>query len=151
MESTILGLKLDGQLTYRKFTITYKDVNTVANTTATLNLKTPDGRDYVLPQGSIVLAARAKHSVAFAGGAISDMSFVVGKAGTTNWLITDLDIDAAVADTTLVNLGTPTSNVGHADVALIATIGSTGANLTALTAGSVDVYLLIAEVTTPSA
>lgn len=126
----------------RKFTIGYADCS-AADTTKTITL-------FTLPKGAVPLCTRTKHTVAFAGAGITDASFVVGISGTTNWLATDLDIDAAVANTTLVNLGVPTSNVGHAAVALIATVGSTGANLSLLTAGSVDTYLYYIEMDTPA-
>lgn len=129
-----IAVNLGNGLVGKKFTIPYTELTGVADTTATVPL-------FTLPAGAHVVSARQKHSQAFAGTSITDMSCVVGKAGTTNWLLTDLDIDAAVADTTLVQVnGHPTTS-GHAAVAIIATIGSTGANLSALTAGSVDIWI----------
>lgn len=117
-----------------KFTIPYTELTGVADTTAIVPL-------FTLPANGVIFWARSKHSVAFAGPSISDASFVVGKTGTTNWVLTDLDIDAAVADGTLVHLNGPTANMGAAAVGIIATVGSTGANLSVLTAGSVDVWI----------
>jgi len=144
MEVTNLLSQLGAGLKIVKYTITYKDANDTAGTSKTITL-------FTLPQGAMVLACRTKHTVAFAGASITDMSFVVGIAGTTNQFAADLDIDAAVANTTLNQANGPTSAVGHAKIDVIATIGSTGANLTALTAGSVDVYLVYVDITTPNA
>lgn len=143
MTVTELASSLGYGVRFTKYTIPYTDLAAVAATSATLTL-------FTLPQGAIVLATRLKHTVAFAGPSITDMSCVVGIAGTTNLYAADLDIDAAVADTTLNQAGVPAA-AGHAAVAVIMTIGSTGANLSVLTAGSVDFYIAYLSVTTPSA
>lgn len=136
-----IAVNLGNGIVGKKFTIPYTELTGVADTSATVPL-------FTLPANAIVVAARQKHSVAFAGDSISDMSSVVGKSGTTNWLLTDLDIDAAVADTTMVTAGVPTSNNGAAAVDIISTIGSTGANLSALTAGSLDIWIFYIYPTT---
>lgn len=135
---TIVPLNNGNGIKWLRFVLAYNDpLVAVAAASATITL-------FTLPANAIVLATRTKHSVAFAGTSITDMSFVVGISGTTNMFATDLDVDAAVAATTLVQLGIPTAAVTAAAIDVIATIGSTGANLSALTAGSVTVDMLIA-------
>lgn len=134
---------LSGQPELKYFRITYEDLNATAGTSKTLTL-------FTLQKGGLIIWCKAKTSTAFGGGAISDMSCVIGVSGATNCIMTDLDIDAAVADTTCSS-GVPATpaSLGQSAKDIICTIGSTGANLTALTAGVLEVWILVYNTPTP--
>ena len=141
MEKTGVGLNLGGALEYRRFTVPYTDLTDTAGTSKAVTL-------FTIPKGGKILGVFAKHSVAFAGVAISAMTVSVGKSGSTTFFTSAFDIFAAVADTTVQE--TALFKCGQLTaLAVIATFTSTGANLTVLTAGSVDIYVLFANVTTP--
>jgi len=136
-------MDLGGSLEYRRFTIPYTDLNTTAGTNKAISL-------FTLPQAGKVLGVFVKHSASFTGGSISAVTVSVGKAGTVTHFTSTFDILQAAADTTvqetsLFKSGQLTS------LAVIADFISTSADLDKLTAGSVDIYVLYLNVTTPSA
>lgn len=102
---------------------------------------------FSLPAGGIIHQVKVKHSTAFAGGAIASLVLSVGKSGTADKYASDFDVMQAVSATAfeLSNaLGTE-SHTAAADITITAT--STVANLSALTAGVVDVWALISVAT----
>ena len=120
-------------------TLTYADFST-AGTSQAANL-------FQLPAGAMIHATRIKHSVAFAGGAISAYTVAVGISGTANKYAAAFNVHQAVGNTAFQD-STP-SALGAETLAsatqIIATATSTGANTNAATAGSVDVWCQISQ------
>jgi hypothetical protein len=105
----------------------------------------------------VILAALAKHSTAFAGTAISGLTVTVGTAGAPTLLLgatapLEMEATANPVSATAFRLARPAladvdgTGAAAAGTALIARFTATGGNLNALTAGSVDIYLLYAEI-----
>ena len=136
MTTETIAMDIGNGTRWTKYVIDYKDLNGTAGTSKTIDL-------FTLPKGGYILKARSKHSTAFAGSGITDMSCIVGSAGFTNWVLADLDIDGTVSDTAF-NEGNMPTHPGHAAMTIQAIIGSTGANLTALTQGVVEIFILAA-------
>ena len=126
--------------TWVKFTKTYADFS-AASTTGTVTLKT-------LPYKAVLHAAVLQHTESFTGGSISAYTIKVGVSGTTNKYVAATDVYASAANTTFAPASSttpfsPTMINSDTDVAIIATATSTGANTSAATAGSVDIWLLV--------
>lgn len=129
----------DGVTTWTKYTFTHTDLsaaNTVKNVTA-----------FTLAAKQGILQIVAKSTIAFAGGSISAYSVSVGITSTSfNDYINAYDVHAAVSNTNF-NMSYPGStynglvNFGGSTAVTIQA-ASTGANLDAATAGSVDIYVL---------
>ena len=132
MQTTSIALNVGNGLEYRKFTIPYTDLTGTAGLTQAVAL-------FTLPAGGKVIGVYAKNSVAFAG--TTTLTVSVGKSGTATHFSAALDIKAAVADTTVQKTALFKSGQQTA-LAVIATFTSTVDNLTALTAGSVDIWVL---------
>ncbi len=109
-----------------------------AATTNSINL-------FVLPAKATIHAIKIKHSQAFAGGAISAYTVSVGIVGTVAKYATAFDVFQTVASSALQS----SSNLGSEDdvsgTQITITATSTGANLSAATAGSVDVWALLSR------
>lgn len=126
--------------TWVKVTKSYTDFSAVATTgTATI---------FTLPYKGVIHAVVMQHSAAFTGGSISAYTLQVGVSGTTNKYVAAASTFGAPGATTFVPASattpfSPTINSSTTDVAIIATATSTGANTSAATAGSVDIWLLI--------
>lgn len=92
----------------------------------------------VLPADAIVVGREVSLATNFTGGGTTDAKLEIGIAGDHDSIMTSLDIDAgapfAVQGTAGVN---PNGNYGGQQ--LVVTVTSTGANVTAFTAGSVTV------------
>lgn len=102
---------------------------------------------FVLPAGAILEALVIKHTIAFSGAGISDVYTQIGIAGNYGEWIPDFDVAQAVADQTFdnVEMGYIGSFANPTQVYLTAV--SVGANLSALTAGSVTVWYKFEMVT----
>lgn len=95
---------------------------------------------FVLPANCILMGVAIKHWTAFSGSAITDVYMDLGISGKENLFISDFDVHAAVGDTVFANalvqyigsFANPTNITIQAN--------STGANLSALSAGSVRVH-----------
>jgi len=127
-----------------KVTKTYADFST-ASTTNTVTV-------YTLPAGGVVLAVKVKHSASFTGGAITAYSLnSIGVTGATSkYFAAPFSIFQATGATVGKYCTTSSGPAGLQDIDsqtattnVIASVSSTGANLSAATAGSVDVWLLV--------
>ena len=124
---------------WKKFTIGHADLDTAAgtHTEALLTLGT----------WGIIHAVFCKHSTAFAGGSASAVTVSVGVPGDTDSFMSAFDIFQAVAAAahkynTIVVSNTTGSVPG---TVVSAEFLVTGATAAALTAGSVDIYILYSE------
>ena len=117
-----------------KFSKSYSDFSTAALTNS-ITL-------FTLPAGGIVHAVKIKHSTAFAGTSITGYNVSVGITGTLAKYATAFDVlQAVAADTFQISNGLfSESHTATTDVKVTAT--SVGANLSAATQGSVDVWVL---------
>lgn len=98
---------------------------------------------YTLAAGSIVHSVKVKHSAAFTGGAISACTLGVGITGSATKYISAFDVFQAPGATVLtIGPSTPTAENHTSSVAITALLTSTSANLSALTAGTVDIWIL---------
>jgi hypothetical protein len=153
MFRTDLTTSLAGNQSYTKWTVGYQDLGAAA-TTQTINLPWNAGavnpQNFTIPRGGKLLGVMIKHTQAFAGPAISAMTVSVGIAGSVTLFTAAFDIFQAAADGTLSETALFKSG-SIAPVPVTLTFTSTGANISVLTAGSVDVYLLTLNCTTPSA
>lgn len=126
--STPTWIKVGTALPYTSFQ--------TAATTNTITL-------FSLIAAGIVHEVKIKHSTAFAGGSINAMTLSVGISGTVDKYASAFDVFQAVSATAFElsdALGTE-SHTGATNITITAT--STGANLSALTAGVVDVWALL--------
>jgi hypothetical protein len=142
MMTTRLACDLGSGLELLRFTLTYDDL-TAAATTQTIAL-------FTLLKNSIVLGCRIKHSAAFTGTAITAMTVSVGSTslGATGLSGAAFDIyqTPAVGTRQLANCF---DDGPYADEAINAYFTSTGANVTVADTGSVDIDVLVAQVSTP--
>lgn len=100
---------------------------------------------FTLPAGGRVTGVAIKHSTAFTGGGLSAMTVSVGVSGTvTAYSISAFDIFQAVANTTML-LADNFNSTTNASQTVIAQFNSTGANVSAATAGSVDLEVCYVE------
>lgn len=153
-----LATNLGGNLQLWSFQFTWNDLVAVADTKKTLDLfDILTGPPYntstawQIPQGSVVLYIRVKASTAWAGAAITSVKAKVGKTtGTaTNWFTPDFELTTAVADGTLQEtFSMPLGQLSA--VTPTVTFTTVGANMTALTAGVVNIDMLLVPVTTPT-
>lgn len=142
MQRTGIALDFGSGPRYEKFTIGYAELSAAA--------LTKDITLFTLPRAGKILGVFVKHSVAFGGGSISAVSVSVGKSGSTTFFTSAFDILQAVADTTVQETALFKGGQLTA-LPIVARFTSVTANLSALTAGSVDIYVLYLPVSTPSA
>lgn len=95
---------------------------------------------FPLPPNCILIGCALKHWTAFAGTSITDVFMDLGIVGNENLLLNDFDVFQAVGDQVFLNalvqyIGSFASNT---NIMIQAT--AVGANLSALSAGSVRVY-----------
>ena len=100
-----------------------------------------------LQDGGVVHACKAMSKVQFAGGTISALVGTVGITGTVNKYLTTYNMWAAPATdnfgfASTVGAESQTVAGGGAGTAIKLTVTSTTDNLDALTAGSIDVWVL---------
>ena len=116
------------------FTFSYTDVK-AASTTNTITL-------FPLPAKSKVIAGTVKASVAFSGGAISAVTMSIGGTVSVTDFMTAFDIQQAVGDTVYSDMTANTSGGTMAAQTVSAVFTSVGANLSALTQGTVEIWVL---------
>lgn len=118
---------------WTKYTKTFTDFSTAATTNSIALL--------TLPIKGVVEDVVIKHTTAFSGGAISAYTVSVGISGTLAKYATAFDVFQAVADTTAqISAGGFVENFGSTTSVLVTAV-STGANLNAAGAGSVDIWV----------
>ena len=140
MTITGLALGFGGSLECNRYSIPYTDP-TAAALTKTWPL-------FTLKKGSIILGVRIKHSTKFAGTAVTAVTVSVGSSGLgTTGLANAFDVFQAVAAG--ARELSQTFKDTDADEVINAYFTSVGGNLSALTAGSVEIDVLVANVTTP--
>lgn len=120
-----------------KTTIPYTSFQTAATTNSITLL--------ALPAGAVIHGVKIKHSTAFAGTSITAVTVSVGVTGVLNKYASAFDVFQAVGDTIFQLSNVLGSESNGTSVNLLATATSTGANLSALTAGSVDIWVLLSK------
>ncbi len=98
---------------------------------------------FTLPAGGVIHATKIKHSTTFAGASISALTISVGIAGTNDKYASAFDCLQAVSGTAFETSDGLYSESHTATAAITVTAVSTGANLSALSAGVVDVWCLL--------
>lgn len=122
---------------WRKYTVT-KTQLAAAATTNNITL-------FTLPAGGIIEAVKIKHSASFTGGSISAYTISVGITGTLAKYAAAYDVFAAPSATAM-QLSTTVGTESHtAATAIKVAATSTGANLSAATAGSVDIWVKVSQ------
>lgn len=119
---------------WAKYTFTHTAFQTAA-TTNTITL-------FSLPAKNMIHQVIIKHSTAFAGTSITAYTINVGDAGNSTRFAQPFNVLQVVGDTarSITQVDDIESFVGDTPIQITAT--STGANLNASTAGSVDVWVL---------
>lgn len=100
---------------------------------------------FSLEAGSVISGTKVKHSTAFAGTGIATVTMEVGIVGTTDKYATAFNVLQAVAGGAFRLSDVMGSESHIADTSILITARSTGANLSALTSGVVDVWALISN------
>ena len=119
---------------WTKYTVTYSQLSAAALTN---NIQL-----FSLPARGTIHAVVIKHSAAFTGGAIATYTLSVGIAGTLAKYASAFDVFQAPGNTVLQSSGGAfTENAGAATSVRVAAV-STGANLSAATAGSATIWVL---------
>lgn len=126
------GLVLSNTSMWQKKVISYTDLQTgsTSNTAAILSL----------PPGAVLTGLFIKHATAFAGTLITDVVANIGIASDHARFIENFDILQSVSDTAFDNVILNYLNSWASSTNIVLQAISTGANLSALTAGSVTVY-----------
>lgn len=143
------GLALDngGQLTYRKFTLTWDYIANLGGAALTVDIPL-----HTLPRGGFLLFCMIHATTQFAG--VTTLTASVGNAGSaTQFTAASADlVGTAIADTA-IRIGPTSATPGGtmARQAINARLTSTGTNLNTLTAGQVDIFIAFGNVTTPAA
>jgi len=120
---------------WKKFTVTHTQLQAAA-TTNNITL-------FTLPGHGVIHAVKMKHSAAFTGGAISAYTINIGITDNLTKYTIPHNVFQAPGDTVMqldTTAGFETANSSGKDIKIAAT--STGANLSASTAGSIDVWVL---------
>lgn len=146
-----LALNFGGKLKYTKFTVDYATIAAIIGAATSGNIPL-----FSLPNFSLVMGIIVKHTVQFAGVG-GTLKVSVGTTGTATQLTAataDL-VATAVANTAYQKTNTPdigaeTSGGTNVSVGVVLNVVSSVGNLTLLTAGSVDIYVLYASVSTPT-
>lgn len=153
MQLTYIANNLGDGISYAKFTITYLDLAgfTTVGAHALILTTDPGGNafnpaQFSIPQAGTVLFSRMNVGVAFTGGSISAVTASVGTSGTVaavtaaNSIFTTACFDKHGMNTEL------NSNVA---ALLQVNFTPTGDVLSNLTAGYLDIYLAMLDVSTP--
>jgi len=143
MTTSNLQMQFGQVMAFRSYQLTNADC-TAAATTQTITLDT-------FNQGSVILYARIKHSVAFAGTAITAVTLSLGKSGgSTTFFLSAFNVFQTPADGTLEEAVITTGMGQLSACKLTATFTSVGGNLSAMTAGTVNIDVLVVPVSTPT-
>lgn len=122
---------------WRKYTVSYTDLQTAATTN--------NGTLFSLGAGEAIHATKTKHNTAFVGASITALTISVGIAGTLAKYAAAYDVVPAVS-ATAYQLSTTVGSESHtAATAIKWAAVATGANLSVLTAGSVDIWVLVSK------
>lgn len=121
--------------TWIKFTVTHTQLQAAATSNNILL--------FTLPAGGVLGGVKTKHSVAFAGGSIASYTISVGLVGNLQKYSPAFDVFQAVGNTLMQMSNVLASENQAATVAIQIAAVATGANLSASTAGSVDIWLLL--------
>lgn len=96
---------------------------------------------FTLPASGILMAVAMKHSVAFSGGSISSLALDLGiSVGNPDNLIKGFDVFQSVSDTAFISALVQTIQSFSNPTNILVKATAVGANLSALTAGSVTIY-----------
>ena len=98
---------------------------------------------FALPAAGVIHAVKVKHSAALAGGSLSAATVSVGISGTATKYSSAYNVFAAASATAMQVTGTIGVESQAATKDIIATVTLTAANANALTAGAVDVWVLV--------
>lgn len=145
-----------------RYSILFSDLTGASGTTLTVNLTEDPNYDFnpttyfVMPPGARCIGLVIHPTVQFVGTGITNLTVSVGNAAqsATYYSGPAVSVWGAVSDSTLTEIG-PLFKRGLCVNVPTATsdpqvfFTSTGGNLSALTAGSVDVYVLYYNVTQP--
>lgn len=129
--------KADAHPKWFKFTKTFTDL-AFAGTSNDIEL-------FSLPAGAVIHAVKQKHSAAFTGGAIATYTTSVGIVGTLAKYAAAFNVFQAPGNTVFQVTGTIGSENHGAVTSIRIAAVSSGANLNAATAGSVDVWVQISK------
>ena len=155
MQRFDIALAMGGNMQFARWTFSYLDLAASAALTAAINfLANPPINSttiFQIPQGGKMMGVCIQHTTAFAGTAITDVTVSVGlpSPGSATFFTNTFDIFQAVANNTLLEASMFKLG-GNAASGVIANFTSVGGNLSALTAGSVNIYLAWLNVSTPS-
>lgn len=142
MNSTILQTFGPSTVMFR-VTIAAPDVAALgASTTGFINLPLgfPGVTTPVVPRGTLVKNVRIKHTTAFSGTSITGLTVSIGSAaGSATTFTAAFNIFQAVADGTLSSAPATAAQATYAADTIQANFTSTGANLSAISAGSVNI------------
>lgn len=117
----------------RKITLSYTALSTAGLTAATTI--------YNLPAGGVYRHTKQKTSQAFTGGAVTAATIEIGIVGNTTKYASAYDVFAAVAATNMQSSFNTGVESHGAATAIVATLKTLGANTSALTAGSVEIWI----------
>lgn len=157
MQVERVALQNGGILSYIRWTITYLDLQATSGAGAKginlVEVSTPGPSglpaNWSLPAGAKIIGSFVKHSVAFSGGSLSAMTVSVGKTGNATFFTAAQDIFQAVADTTVQENSMFKSGQMTALTPIVATFTPTSDVCSNCSAGSVDIFLAVLEVSTP--
>jgi len=130
--------------TWAKYTISMSGSNWTVNGVsgdAKANATTQQVALVTLPAKTVMHGVVVEHTVPFAGTAINAVTASVGTSGASTSVATDYDVHQAITALPYLNGGLNRAARTDATIALVVEIKTTGANASALTAGSVNVYL----------
>ena len=117
---------------------TYAASSAASTTGAAVTLYTTRGNEHI---HKVILNRVTDYS----GGAVSAATVAIGKSGTVNKYLTATDIFTGVSNGMANAVVGTTAGVEVAGVAITATVTTTTANADALTAGELEVWLLISD------
>jgi len=122
---------------WQKFSVTHTQFQT-AGLTQNILL-------YSLPAGGLIHGVKLKNTIAFAGAGITDYFLSLGFVGALDDLLIEYSVTPAPAADSFAIAQTFDSRNHSAAVDVRIAARSTGANLSASTAGAADIWLLISR------
>jgi hypothetical protein len=142
--STLIGTDSDGNLVnttasiesisvWKKYTIAYSDINAIGSSSTQYFL-------FNLPAGGVIEDIKIKHSQSFVGGSISALTVSAGIVGDVAKYSSPFSIFQPVASNTFILSAGPYSEDHDNSIGIYLNFVATGGLLTALTAGSVDIW-----------
>ena len=128
-----------GGVIWQKYTLPYTSFQIAALTNSVPVI--------TLQPRTVVMAGLLKQSVTFVGSGISALGITLGVSGNTAKYAISLNALGTVSDSSFSTLTGAINDLQGftTGVSLLATATALGANLSALTAGSLDVYLLCGQ------